>query len=85
MKILKYIYEFCEKVEPKITNFLNNGGMKIVFILAGFGIITAVLGHYMKVGFNWKWFIFFELPLYIFLSWALFKVSKVWKDINKNN
>ena len=30
--------------------------------------------------FNWKWFLFFELPLYAFCGWALYKVFKLIKN-----
>lgn len=82
MKILKRIFtdEFCERTEPKMTRFLNNGGMKIVFAIAFFGIFLAIVGHYGKDKFIWELFVFFELPLYAFLCWALFKVLRIWKN-----
>ena len=67
------------KIGTKMTNFLENGGMIAIFIVAIFGIILAIIGHYGTVEFNWKWFVFFELPLYIFVVWALYKAILMWK------
>lgn len=44
-----------------------------VFMIAGLGILCAIIGHYGTVGFNWKWFVFFDLPLYLFLIWTIVK------------
>ena len=60
----------------------------IVVILAFFGILFAVVGHYLQMGFNWKWFLFFEFPLYLFCGWALYAAYKLYKratDIRKYN
>lgn len=85
MKILPFIFTdtFCEKVWRKMKDFFENGGIGIVFAFAAFGIAMAVIGHYGKMGFNWKWFLFFELPLYIFLGWAIYKAYLIWKEIIK--
>ena len=59
-----------------------------VLILAFFGIMFAVVGHYGEMGFNWKWFCFFELPLYLFCIWALYAGYKLYKratEIHKYN
>lgn len=77
----------------KLANWIENSwiGKRVVYIvenyllaliiLAALGIILAIIGHYGKMGFNWKWFVFFELPLYLFLSWASFKCIKIYKEI----
>ena len=59
-----------------------------VLILAFSGILFAVVGHYGEMGFNWKWFCFFELPLYLFCIWALYAGYKLYKratEIHKYN
>jgi amino acid permease len=50
-----------------------------VLTLGFFGILFAIVGHYGTVGFNWKWFFFFELPLYVFCIWALYVAYKLYK------
>lgn len=50
-----------------------------VLTLGFFGILFAIVGHYGTVGFNWKWFFFFELPLYVFCIWALYAAYKLYK------
>ena len=50
-----------------------------IFLIAILGIVMAIVGHYGTVGFNWKWFLFFELPLYLFCIWALYKAYKLYK------
>lgn len=55
-----------------------------LIILAALGIISAIVGHYGKMGFNLEWFVFFELPLYLFLSWACWKCIKMYKEIKKH-
>jgi len=54
-----------------------------VLTLGFTGIICAMIGHYGTLGFNWKWFVFFELPLYLFCSWALYKAYKLYKISKK--
>lgn len=59
-----------------------------VLILAFFSILFAVVGHYGEMRFNWKWFCFFELPLYLFCIWALYAGYKLYKratEIHKYN
>ena len=55
----------------------------LVVTLAFFGILFAIVGHYGQVGFNWKWFLFFELPLYLFCIWALYAGYKLYKQATK--
>ena len=54
-----------------------------VLTLTFFGILFAIIGHYGIMGFNYKWFFFFELPLYIFCIWALYKAYKIYKHCKK--
>lgn len=80
----------------KLANLIENSwiGKRVIYIvenylpaliiLAALGIISAIIGHYGKMGFNWKWFVFFELPLYLFLSWASWKCIKIYKEIKKH-
>ena len=49
-----------------------------IFIIAIFGIVMAIVGHYGTIGFDWKWFLFFDLPLYLFCIWALYKAYKLY-------
>ena len=42
--------------------------------LAFMGLLFAFIGHYGKYGFNLTWFLTWELPLYTFLGYALYKV-----------
>jgi len=55
----------------------------VVITLAFSGILFAIVGHYGTMGFNLNWFIFFELPLYLFCAWALYKAYKMYKSIKK--
>ena len=50
-----------------------------IFLIAIFGIVMAIIGHYGTVGFNWKWFLFFDIPLYLFCIWALYRAYKLYK------
>lgn len=50
-----------------------------IFLIAILGIVMAIVGHYGTVGFDWKWFFFFDLPLYLFCIWALYKAYKLYK------
>ena len=54
-----------------------------VLILSFFGILFALTGHYGILGFNLKWFLFFELPLYLFCIWALYNAYKLYKNTGK--
>jgi len=57
----------------------------LVLTLAFFGILFAIVGHYGTIGFNLKWFLFFELPLYLFCIWALYGAYKLYKKAKKFN
>ena len=67
----------------KLGKFLHNHFEEFtkpfVLTLAFFGILFAIVGHYGTVGFNIKWFLFFELPLYLFCTWALYSAYKLYK------
>jgi len=68
----------------KVYAFVNNN-LSFVITLAIIGIISAIVGHYGQLGFKWKPFIFFELPLYVFCGWALHKAYVIYrraKDIS---
>ena len=85
--------EICFKLK-KSKNIIYNIGQWLhkhfedftkpfVLTLGFIGIICAIIGHYGTMGFNWKWFVFFELPLYLFCSWALYKAYKLYKISKK--
>ena len=61
----------------KLHKFFSHGGWVTILILGFFGILFALIGKYGTMGFNWKWFVFFDLPLYTFCGWALYNVGKL--------
>lgn len=71
----------------KLGKFLHNHFEDItkpcVLTLAFFGILFAIVGHYGTLGFNIKWFLFFELPLYLFCTWALYNAYKLYKMVKR--
>ena len=77
MKILNWI---GSKVKYIVENYLL-----VIMILGGIGILFAVIGFYGRFGFDWKWFVFLHLPLYIFVGWAISKCVKMYKEIEKIN
>ena len=56
-------------------------GWIVILIIAFLGILSAIVSHYSLMGFNWKWFVFFEMPLYGFCGWAFYNVFKTIKRI----
>jgi len=66
--MFKKIFNFLGE---HVVSFINNGGWLTVLVLGFIGLVCAIVGHYGTVGFNWKWFLFFELPLYVFCGWAI--------------
>lgn len=70
-------------IGKKVTYIVENYLLALV-ILAVLGIISAIIGHYGLLGFDWKWFVFFELPLYLFVGWACWKCVKMYKEIKKH-
>lgn len=76
----KRFLNFCNNINQSLHKFISNGGWITMLIIAFFGILFAVVGHYGTMGFNWKWFIFFELPLYIFLGWAIYNMLRLIKN-----
>lgn len=81
---MNLIMKFGEFLHKNFEDFTK----PFVLTLAFFGIVFAIIGHYGTIGFNWKLFVFFELPLYLFWGWALYatyKLYKRYKDISKYN
>lgn len=76
-----------EKFHNKFTNFLNDGGGILFFSIASIGLGIIPIGHYIIGGFNWIWFLVFELPLYLFWAYAVYiEIHEYRKDFvdNKN-
>lgn len=71
-------------IGKKVTYIVENYLLALL-ILAVLGIISAIIGHYGQIGFDWRWFVFFELPLYLFLSWTSWKCIKMYKEIKKHD
>jgi membrane protein DedA with SNARE-associated domain len=72
--------KLINRTGQQLHKFISNGGWITILVIAFLGIFCAVVGHYGTMGFNWKWFLFFELPLYAFCGWALHKVFKLIKN-----
>lgn len=73
------------KISDKLYNAFNKfltelGGGYIVIGAGIVAIIFAAIGFYGTHGFDWKWFVFFHLPLYIFCGWALWQATKMYKN-----
>lgn len=79
--------KICGKLYVRFNDFLENGGGYVVFLIGLIAIIFAIVGFYGTHGFDWRWFVFFHLPLYIFCGWALWNAMKMYnntlKDIDK--
>ena len=73
----------------KFGKFLHNNfedfTKPVVLSLGFFGILFAIIGHYGTIGFNLKWFLFFELPLYLFCAWALYSGYKLYNKVRNKN
>ena len=80
MKIIKYFKNLGDKFYNNFTEFLKTGGGYFILAVALVAIAMAVISHYYLLGFNLMWFLFFELPLYIFCGWALWKALKIYKQ-----
>ena len=79
--------KLCGKLFVGFNDFLTNGGGYVVFLIAVIAIIFAIVGFWGTHDFDWKWFVFFHVPLYGFCGWALFEAMKMYKrtlnDIEK--
>jgi hypothetical protein len=71
---------YIKKFGRKLHKFITEGGWITILMLAFFGIASAIVSHYAIMGFNWKWFVFFEMPLYVFCGWAFYNVFKTIKQ-----
>lgn len=73
----------------KIGKFLHENfddfTKPVVLSLFSVGIVCAVVGHYGVMGFKWKWFLFFDLPLYIFCGWALWSGYKLYRESRRRS
>lgn len=77
---MKKFIAFLNKSGEQLHKFISNGGWLSILVFAFIGIVLAIIGYYGTVGFNWKMFVFAELPLYAFCGWALYKVFKLIKN-----
>ena len=68
----------------KLTYIVENYLLALM-LLGGIGILFAIIGHYGRFGFDWKWFVFLHLPLYIFVGWAILRCIKMYKEIENEN
>ena len=73
-----------EKIGKLLHKFIHNGGWVTILVIAIIGILAAIVSHYSLMGFNWKWFVFFEMPLYGFCGWAFYNVFKTIKKFQNN-
>ena len=73
MKEIKII----NKIGEKIHWFISDGGWRVIIVFAIVAIVFAIVGYYGTHGFNLGWFLFLELPLYIFCGWALYMCLKL--------
>jgi len=74
----------CGKLYVRFNDFLENGGGYVVFLFGLVAIIFAIVGFYGTHGFDWRWFVFFHLPLYIFCGWALWQAMKTYNKTLKD-
>ena len=65
-----------EEKARKMTKFLSNGGMELIFILSIFAIVLKLMSFYCIHRFEWIDLIW-EVPLYGFCGWALWKAWKM--------
>ena len=77
---MKNFMAILNKAGEQLHKFISNGGWLSILVFAFIGIVLAIIGYYGTVGFNWKMFVFAELPLYAFCGWALYKVFKLIKN-----
>lgn len=85
MRLFNGFKNIGDKFYLKFTDFLNTGGGYVLFVIALVAIAMAVVSHYYLLGFNLMWFLFFELPLYIFCGWALWKALKIYNQTLSDN
>lgn len=65
-----------KKIGEKVYNFVNKHS-EFIFVLVGLGLVCALAVHYGIMGFfNLKWFLFFELPIYLFCIYQVIKIFK---------
>lgn len=76
--------KYLEKFNMKFTEFLSNSGGYVIFGVAAVAIVLAIVGFYMQNGFEWKWFLFLHLPLYVFCGWALAMAFREYRKALKN-
>jgi hypothetical protein len=60
-----------------------NRSIPVVIGIAVFGIVCAVMGYYLGTRFHIGWFLGFELPLYLFLLWAVCSVWRMYRNYKK--
>lgn len=71
------------KIGRYLSMWMESGGLITVCVLAALGILCAVVGYYGTVGFNWKMFLFAELPLYVFCTWAIVSMIRLVRKFNR--
>jgi hypothetical protein len=80
----KFYQKSTKNFYRKFTEFLNFGGGYALFVLALVAIAFAIIGFHGQHGFNVWWFVFFEMPLYVFCGWALWKAMAMYRKTLDN-
>lgn len=80
----EWINKYLNRFYLKFTDFLNIGGGYVIFILAIVAIALATVGFYWGNGFDWRWFLFLHLPVYIFCCWGMCTAFKEYRKFLKS-
>lgn len=54
--------------------------LDIICAIAIIALILGIVGHYSSMGFNLKYFLCLDIPLYCFSIWTLYMVIKIFKQ-----
>ena len=68
------------KTGEKIHWFISDGGWRIILLFGLIAIVFGVIGFYGTHEFHWGYFLCLHCPIYLFCSWALYKVFKLIKN-----
>lgn len=75
---------FIKKIGRFLVDHFEDFTKYVVAALAGTGILCAIIGHYGQLitehSFSWGWFLLFDIPLYVFCGWALYKAYQMYKN-----
>jgi len=79
------IYKIGENRIVKTISEMVETTRYLWYIVGVIAIVFLIIAHYGLMGFHLGWFLFFEMPLYVFICWVFYAIYKMHKRVKQLN